>query len=90
MGQEKTIENEQLSLAGENRKIKIHREGEEKHSSQTGKRWTVVILVITIVSSLLFYVFSGGGVKIFPKEDGFKQTREVGGEGIFGPKVYEF
>jgi hypothetical protein len=90
MRSEKTEENDQLNLSGENRKIKIHRDGEERRQIQRGKKWTVVVLVVTITASLLFY-FLTGGVRIFPKQDGFKQVEKTNdGVGIFGPKIYEF
>jgi hypothetical protein len=90
MGQEKIVENEQLSLSGEGRKIKIQREGEEKHPVQTGKKWTVVVLLITMIASLFFYFFSSGKVDFFSKNNSETKIEKMDGGGIFAPKVYEF
>lgn len=94
MGKAETEEGEQLVLEDLKKEKKPKTEDEAKAKPES-KRWVVIILLLSVIVSLVFYLTSGKrgvankALDAEPEPASTEAPASRGG-GLFGPKVYEY
>lgn len=95
MGKPEVEENEQLVLE-ETKKEKKPKGEDEGKGKPESKKWVVLILLISVIVSLVFYLTSNkkdlGNKSVNPifEEEVTPTSNSTKGGGLFGPKVYEY